>query len=61
MSSTARLRLANERKAWLSDHPPGFFAKPKKAADGSVDIMQWDCGIPGKAGVSYPSSTPHHN
>lgn len=30
-----------------------FFAKPSKAADGSVNLMRWECGIPGKAGTSW--------
>jgi len=54
-SSTARLRLTNERRKWLSEHPPGFYAKPlKNPTDNSIDIMKWVCGIPGKKGVSFP-------
>ena len=49
--ATARMRLTNERKAWLDDHPVGFYAKPKKNPDGSTDLMNWECGIPGKEGV----------
>lgn len=48
MSGIARIRLAEERKQWRKDHPHGFFARPKKLADGSMDLMTWDCGIPGK-------------
>ena len=51
MSSIAKSRLTEERKAWKADHPVGFWAKPCKAADGSMNLMQWECGIPGKAGV----------
>jgi hypothetical protein len=29
----------------------GFYAKPAKAADGSMNLMEWDVGIPGKPGV----------
>ena len=51
MSSLAKLRLQEERKGWKSDHPVGFWAKPIKAADGSIDLLQWEAGIPGRAGV----------
>jgi ubiquitin-conjugating enzyme E2 I len=47
----ARARLQEERKNWRKDHPYGFFARPATAADGSVNILKWDCGIPGKAGT----------
>jgi ubiquitin-conjugating enzyme E2 I len=30
----------------------GFYAKPAKAVDGSQNLMEWEVGIPGKAGVS---------
>lgn len=29
----------------------GFHAKPINNADGSMNIMYWTCGIPGKKGV----------
>lgn len=29
----------------------GFYAKPVKAADGTMNLMEWEVGIPGKAGV----------
>jgi ubiquitin-conjugating enzyme E2 I len=53
MSGIARGRLAEERKAWRKDHPPGFFAKPITNADGSLNIMYWTCGIPGKKGTPW--------
>lgn len=31
----------------------GFVAKPEALADGSVNLMVWQCTIPGKAGVSF--------
>lgn len=37
----------------------GFFAKPAKAADGSMNLMEWEVGIPGKTGVRAQSSTCH--
>jgi ubiquitin-conjugating enzyme E2 I len=48
MSSIARDRLTQERKEWQKDHPFGFYAKPKRGADGSADLLVWECGIPGK-------------
>ena len=36
----------------------GFYAKPAKAADGSMNLMEWEVGIPGKKDVRtcYKSS-----
>mmetsp|Transcript_25607 Transcript_25607/g.72500 ORF Transcript_25607/g.72500 Transcript_25607/m.72500 type:complete len:159 (+) Transcript_25607:83-559(+) len=48
MSDLARNRLAEERKQWRKDHPPGFFARPTRREDGSTDLMLWDAGVPGK-------------
>ncbi|XP_059174451.1 SUMO-conjugating enzyme UBC9-B-like [Physella acuta] len=53
MSSTALGRLAEERKAWRKDHPFGFVATPTKNADGTMNLMKWDCKIPGKKGTSW--------
>ncbi|KAG1354669.1 hypothetical protein COCNU_07G007810 [Cocos nucifera] len=47
----ARGRLAEERKAWRKNHPHGFVAKPETLQDGSVNLMVWNCIIPGKQGV----------
>ena len=33
----------------------GFYAKPTKSGDGSMNLLEWEVGIPGKAGVSVPS------
>lgn len=30
----------------------GFIARPEKNPDGTLNLMVWDCGIPGKKGVS---------
>ena len=30
----------------------GFVARPTKSADGTLNLMNWECGIPGKKGVS---------
>uniref|UniRef100_A0A7N0UXG0 UBC core domain-containing protein n=1 Tax=Kalanchoe fedtschenkoi TaxID=63787 RepID=A0A7N0UXG0_KALFE len=48
----ARGRLTEERKAWRKNHPHGFVAKPETGADGSVNLMVWQCTIPGKTGQS---------
>eukprot|EP00743_Colponemidia_sp_Colp-15_P001606 GILK01001753.1.p1 GENE.GILK01001753.1~~GILK01001753.1.p1 ORF type:complete len:160 (-),score=17.67 GILK01001753.1:185-664(-) len=53
MSSIARGRLAEERKAWRKDHPHGFFARPMTKPDGTADIMKWQVGIPGKKGTPW--------
>jgi hypothetical protein len=37
------------------DHPFGFVAKPRQCPDGSVDLLHWDCQIPGKKGARPPS------
>eukprot|EP01122_Echinamoeba_exundans_P005631 TRINITY_DN15782_c0_g1_i1.p2 TRINITY_DN15782_c0_g1~~TRINITY_DN15782_c0_g1_i1.p2 ORF type:complete len:164 (+),score=34.20 TRINITY_DN15782_c0_g1_i1:2-493(+) len=53
MSGIARGRLTEERKAWRKEHPHGFFARPANNADGSMNVMVWQCGIPGKAGTIW--------
>ncbi|KAL0210240.1 hypothetical protein P9112_010324 [Eukaryota sp. TZLM1-RC] len=40
-------RLVQEHKAWKRNHPPGFIARPQKLADGSLNLMRWQCKIPG--------------
>ncbi|CAN6460130.1 unnamed protein product [Victoria cruziana] len=49
----ARARLAEERKAWRKNHPHGFVAKPETLPDGTVNLMVWQCTIPGKAGTDW--------
>ena len=53
MSSIAESRLKEERKNWRKDHPSGFFARPKKNEDGSMDMMTWETGIPGKDNTDW--------
>jgi len=55
--SIAEKRLSEERKNWRKDHPPGFFARPMKKSDGSLDLMKWETGIPGKAGTDWARGT----
>ncbi|PWY93724.1 hypothetical protein BO94DRAFT_554451 [Aspergillus sclerotioniger CBS 115572] len=37
------------RKQWRRDHPFGFYAKPHRTPQGTLDLKRWECGIPGKA------------
>jgi ubiquitin-conjugating enzyme E2 I len=53
MGDIARSRLAEERKQWRKDHPPGFYARPEKKADGSTNLMLWVAGVPGKKGTIW--------
>jgi ubiquitin-conjugating enzyme E2 I len=46
-------RLTEERKQWRKDHPFGFFAKPMMGADGAMNLLVWECGIPGKANTAW--------
>ena len=55
-SGIALSRLTEERKKWRKDHPYGFYARPKKVVDPktgaeTLDLFEWECGIPGKANV----------
>lgn len=51
--SLAVARLTEERKQWRKDHPFGFYAKPVTLPDGTMDMMRWECGIPGKPGTLW--------
>lgn len=46
--STIRPALTWCRKQFRRDHPFGFWAKPTKAANGTMDLKNWECAIPGK-------------
>lgn len=50
-------RIQQERKQWRKDHPFGFYAKPTKKPDGSLDLHNWSAGIPGKAGTLWENAT----
>ncbi len=56
MGDIATSRLAEERKNFRKDHPPGFYAKPMKKSDNSIDLMNWEVGIPGKEGRWFISA-----
>ncbi|ONI33550.1 hypothetical protein PRUPE_1G431700 [Prunus persica] len=49
----ARGRLAEERKAWRKNHPHGFVAKPETGPDGAINLMIWQCIIPGKSSTDW--------
>ncbi|KAI9592592.1 ubiquitin-conjugating enzyme 9 [Syncephalis fuscata] len=53
MSGICQQRLAEERRQWRKDHPYGFYARPRKNDDGSMDLMTWECGIPGKPDTAW--------
>lgn len=68
MSELCLNRLKVERKEWRKDHPfvciilflfalhsdsQGFWARAKKKDDGSLDLMTWEVGIPGKKGTDW--------
>lgn len=46
-------RLMEERKLWRREHPHGFFAKPTNNADGTMNLLKWKCGIPGKTNTIW--------
>ncbi|XP_028400031.1 SUMO-conjugating enzyme ubc9-like [Dendronephthya gigantea] len=51
-------RLKEEFKAWKANHPKDFIAEPCKTEDGTLDMLNWKCAIPGMpkthwAGASY--------
>uniref|UniRef100_A0A8C6N548 UBC core domain-containing protein n=1 Tax=Mus spicilegus TaxID=10103 RepID=A0A8C6N548_MUSSI len=72
MSGMALSRLVQERKPW-SFHTFGFVAVSTRNPDGTMNLMNWECAIPGKKGTpwegglfklsrlfkdDYPSSPP---
>mmetsp|Transcript_6991 Transcript_6991/g.11477 ORF Transcript_6991/g.11477 Transcript_6991/m.11477 type:complete len:157 (+) Transcript_6991:135-605(+) len=54
--SIATKRLAAERKNWRKDKPFRFFANPEAAADGTVNLLKWNCGIPGKENTLWANA-----
>lgn len=51
-TNLALQRLMEERRAWRKDHPHGFWARPVTEKE-NTNLMKWECGIPGKQGVSF--------
>jgi ubiquitin-conjugating enzyme E2 I len=54
----ARMRLTTERKELQMSRPWGMYARPRKAADGSIDLFTWELGILPKATSVY--ALPDH-
>eukprot|EP00238_Polyblepharides_amylifera_P003516 CAMPEP_0196575790 /NCGR_PEP_ID=MMETSP1081-20130531/5197_1 /TAXON_ID=36882 /ORGANISM="Pyramimonas amylifera, Strain CCMP720" /LENGTH=161 /DNA_ID=CAMNT_0041894197 /DNA_START=123 /DNA_END=611 /DNA_ORIENTATION=- len=52
-TSVAKSRLATERRNWRKDHPFGFVAKPQSSEDGSLNLLVWDCIVPGKKNAAW--------
>ena len=48
MATIAHDRLTQERRDWQREHPFGFVARPARTADGSTNMLTWECAIPGK-------------
>jgi ubiquitin-conjugating enzyme E2 I len=59
MSGIAHARLSEERKAWRKDHPFGFVARPSKNPDGTMNLLHWDFGIPGKKNTPWENGMYH--
>ena len=57
--SLALLRLREERKTWRKQKPFGFWAKPAEKADGEMDMLRWEVGIPGKEGTIWEGGEYH--
>ena len=38
---------------WRKDRPHGFFARPETSKDGAVNLLKWECGVPGKSGTDW--------
>ncbi|VDM24451.1 unnamed protein product [Toxocara canis] len=53
MSGIATGRLMEERKAWRKNHPFGFVARPALNSDGTRNLFNWECAIPGKKGTIW--------
>ena len=54
-------RLTEERKNWRKTKPFGFEAKPLTLPDGSTNLFEWKCIVPGREGTlcegaRYPCS-----
>ncbi|KAH8325900.1 hypothetical protein KR067_009749, partial [Drosophila pandora] len=37
-----------ERKSWNRSHPAGFEAHPSRNSDGTLNLMVWQCAVPGR-------------
>jgi ubiquitin-conjugating enzyme E2 I len=52
MEKIALERLVQERRDFKKNRLFGFYAKPSKQKDGTLNMFKWECGIPG------PKSSP---
>lgn len=41
----SQARLQAERASLRKDRPFGFYARPDKNPDGSMNLMKWTCGV----------------
>lgn len=57
MAGIALGRLANERKQWRREPNSGFVAQPHRRPDGTMHLLMWECGIPGKVGTPWEGAT----
>ncbi len=56
--ATTRVYAVSARLPYsLQDHPHGFVAKPRAAADGSTDLLTWDCLLPGREGTPWEGAS----
>jgi ubiquitin-conjugating enzyme E2 I len=53
----AKSRLAQERKTWRKDYPFGFVAKPQTKEDGAVDLLVWNCIVPGNKDTLWSNNS----
>jgi ubiquitin-conjugating enzyme E2 I len=58
-TSLAQVRLREERKSWRRDKPFGFWARPVETADGVLDLLRWEAGVPGRAGGLWEGGLYH--
>lgn len=53
MSGIPLSRFAQERRAWRKDQPFGMVAVSSKSPDGAMNLMNWECTMPGKKGTPW--------
>jgi ubiquitin-conjugating enzyme E2 I len=53
VDSFAIERLQEERRRWRQDRPPDFIAKPVALPNGDLNLLSWDCLIPGRQGTLW--------
>ena len=52
MEKRSSIRILHILYGYVSNFQ-GFYAKPTKANDGTLDLMKWEAGIPGKTGTPW--------